>query len=325
MFRSTAVVAALLFAGATGVGAEPADTYPSRVVEFVVPFPAGGSADVIARMASQIVSEQWKQPVVTQNKSGATGALGTELVARANPDGYTLLMATGSTFTVLPAFRPDLPYDPIASFSPATIIATFPNVLVVNPKKVTARTVAELIDYVKKNPGKLNFASTGIGGSAHFTGEMFKLMTGTQITHVPYRGGGPALQDLVAGTVDLTFDNMATVWPQVQQGTLRALGVASRERTPLAPDLPTIAETVPGFEAVAWVGVAAPAGTPKPIVDKIASAYAKAAKQPDLQGRMADLGATGVGNTPEEFTAFLRADRARWERVAKDANLKAQQ
>jgi tripartite-type tricarboxylate transporter receptor subunit TctC len=306
-----------------GTAQESAANYPSRPVEFVVPFAAGGSADVIARMVTQVVAEEWKQAVVVQNKPGATGAVASEYVARAVPDGYTLLLATGSTHAVLPAYRHDLTYDTVTSFAPATLVSTFPNMLVVNPRKVPARTVAEFIAYLKEHPGKLNYSSTGSGGSVHFTAELFKLMTHTEMTHVPYKGGGPALSDLLAGTVDLTFDNMATVWPQVQQGNLSVLGVASLERTPLAPNVPAIAETVPGFDATTWVGVVAPAGTPAPIVGKIAAAFAAAAKRPDVVKQLESLGATPAGDTPAEFLQFIKTDRARWEAVAAAAHLSA--
>ena len=219
--------------------------------------------------------------MVIQNKAGATGAIGSEYVARATPDGYTLLLATGSTHAVLPAYRTDLPYDTVTSFAPATLVAIIPNMLVVNPKKVPVSTVAELIKYLKEHPGKLNFASSGPGSSLHFAGELFKLMTHTEMTHVAYRGSAPALNDLLTGNVDLIFDNMPVVWPQVQQGNLRALGVASLDRTPLAPDIPAIAETLPGFEAVSWVGIVAPAGTPPTIVDKISQAFGAAVSRPD--------------------------------------------
>jgi tripartite-type tricarboxylate transporter receptor subunit TctC len=302
---------------------ESADKYPSRTVEFVVPFAAGGSADVIARMVAQVVTEKWKQSVIVQNKPGATGALASEYVARATPDGYTLLLSTASTHAVLPAYRDDLTYDTVTSFAPATLIATFPNMLVVNPKKVPVKTVAELIAYLKAHPGKLNYSSTGAGGSVHFTAELFKLMTKTEMTHVPYKGGGPALNDLLAGVVDLTFDNMSTVWPQVLQGNLRVLGVASLERTPLAPDVPAISETVPGFDSSTWVGVEAPAGTPKPIVEKISAVFAAAAKDPNVTKQLNSLGATPAGNTPDQFLEFIKTDRARWQKVAKAANLHA--
>ncbi len=263
------------------------------------------------------------QPIVIQNRAGATGAIGSEYVARATPDGYTLLLATGSTHAVLPAYRTDLPYDTVTSFAPATLVAIIPNMLVVNPKKVPAASVAELIKYLKDNPGKLNFASSGLGGSVHFAGELFKLMTKTEMTHVPYRGSAPALSDLLAGNVDLTFDNMPVVWPQVQQGNLRALGVATRARTPLAPDVPAIAETLPGFEAVSWVGIVAPAGTPAAIVDKISLAFGAAAMRPEVVNRFKELGNTAARSTPAEFAQFIRDDRAKWQRVAREANLSA--
>src|SRR6476660_9554540 len=231
--RIWVAVAAVLAAGSPIAAQE--QQYPSRQIELVVPFPAGGGADVGARMVAQIASDSLGQPVVVQTKGGATGAIGSEYVARSTPDGYTLLLATGSTHAVLPAYRTDLPYDTVTSFAPATLVAMIPNMLVVNPKKVPVASVAELIKYLKDNPGKLNFASSGPGSSIHFAGELFKLMTRTEMTHVSYRGSAPALTDLLAGSVDLIFDNMPVVWPQVQQGNLRALGVATLERTPLAP------------------------------------------------------------------------------------------
>ena len=309
--------------GTPAAAQDPAATYPSRTVEFVVPFPAGGSADVIARLVAQAVSEEWKQTIVIQNRAGATGQIAGEYVTRATPDGYTLLLATASTHTVLPAFKTNLPYDTITGFAPATLVATFPNMLVVNPAKVPAKSVKELIDHLKQHPGKLNYASGGQGGTAHFSAEMFKLMTGTTMTHVPYRGGGPALTDLIAGSVDLTFDNMSTVWPMVQEGKIRALGVASLKRTPLAPDMPTIAETVPGFEALTFVGVVGPPGTPATIIDKVGKSFGAATRRPDIVKRLNDLGATPEPTTPAEFTRFMREDLARWQRVAREAGLSA--
>jgi len=315
MPRISLAVAALLAAGSPIAAQE--QPYPSRQVEFFVPFPAGGGADVSARMVAQIAGDSLGQPVVIQNKGGATGAIGSEYVARATPDGYTLLLATGSTHAVLPAYRTDLPYDTVTSFAPATLVALIPNMLVVNPKKVPVASVAELIKYLKDNPGKLNFASSGPGSSIHFAGELFKLMTQTQMTHVSYRGSAPALTDLLAGSVDLIFDNMPVVWPQVQQGNLRTLGVASLERTPLAPQVPAIAETLP-FEAVSWVGIVAPAGTPPAIVDRISQAFGAAVLRPEITSRLQEL-----GYTPAEFTQFIRDDRAKWQRVAREANLSA--
>src|SRR5262249_17407862 len=214
------MIAVVLGASATAQEA----SYPARPIELVVPFPAGGATDVIARLTAQSVSEKTRQLVVIQNKAGATGAIGSEYVARATPDGYTLLVATASTHAGLPAYRSDLSYDTVSSFETATLLATFPNLLVVNPKKVPVHTVAELIALMKSKPGQFNFGSSGLGGSVHFAGELFKLMTRTEMVHVPYRGSAPALNDLLAGNVDLIFDNITTVWPQVQQGNLRALG-----------------------------------------------------------------------------------------------------
>jgi tripartite-type tricarboxylate transporter receptor subunit TctC len=322
MLRLTAVVVAALLAAGSPAAAQ-GENYPSRQVELVVPFPAGGGADVSARMVAQVASESWGQPVIIQNKAGATGAIGSEYVARATPDGYTLLLATGSTHAVLPAYRTDLPYDTVTSFAAATLVAIIPNMLVVNPKKVPVSTIAELIKYLKEHPGKVNFASSGPGSSIHFAAELFKLMTRTDMTHVAYRGSAPALNDLLAGNVDLIFDNMPVVWPQVQQGNLKALGVASLQRTALAPDVPAIAETLPGFEAVSWVGIVAPAGTPPAIVEKISQAFGAAVLRADIGARFRELAYVPARNTPAEFTQFIRDDRAKWQRVAREADLVA--
>lgn len=309
-------------AGAWGISVAEAQTdYPTRQIEVVVPFPAGGATDVIARMASRIVSQKLGQPIIIQNKAGATGAIGAEYVAKAAPDGYTLLIATASTHAVLPAYRTDLPYDTVTSFSAATLLATFPNLLVVNPQKVPSTTVPEFIEYLKSRPGKINFASSGSGSSVHFAGELFKLMTKTDMQHIPYRGSAPALTDLLAGNVDLVFDNMTTVWPQVQEGRLRALGVASLKRTPLAPEIPAIAETLPGFEATSWVGVVGPAGVAAPILEKISDAFHAAMKDPEIVTRLKALGATAEVNSPAEFREFVQTDRSKWIKLAKDAHI----
>jgi len=216
--RSFIAVAGMIAIALGATAAAQEANYPTRPIELVVPFPAGGATDVIARLAAQSITEKTGQLVVIQNKAGATGAIGSEYVARATPDGYTLLVATASTHAVLPAYRRDLSYDTVSSFETATLLATFPNLLVVNPKKVPVHTAAELIALLKSKPGQLNFGSSGLGGSVHFAGELFKLMTRTEMLHVPYRGSAPALNDLLAGNVDLVFDNITTVWPQVQRG-----------------------------------------------------------------------------------------------------------
>jgi tripartite-type tricarboxylate transporter receptor subunit TctC len=312
---------ALMMIAAPSESRAQSKDFPVQQIELVVPFPAGGATDVIARMVAQRVSESLGQPVVVQNRTGATGAIGSEFVARATPNGYTLLVATASTHAVLPAYRLDLPYDTVTSFEPVYLLATFPNLLVVNPDKVPSRTVAEFIEFLKSRPGKLNFASSGLGSSVHFAGELFKLMTKTDMQHVPYRGSAPALVDLLAGNVDLIFDNMTTVWPQVQEGRLRALGVASLQRTPLAPEIPAIAETLPGFEATSWVGLVGPAGVPAPILQKLSETFAAAMKDPEVVKRLTALGATPETNSPAEFQQFVLADRSKWIHLAKEAKI----
>ncbi len=303
-----------------GHAADEAATYPSANIELVVPFPAGGTTDVIARLVSQYVSQKWGRTIVVTNKAGATGAIGSEFVARAKPDGYTLLVATASTHAVLPAYRSNLPYDTVTSFAPATLLSTFPNMLVVSPK-LPVKTVADLITLLKEKPGKLNFSSSGVGGTVHFAGELFKLMTGTNMVHVPYKGSAPALNDLIAGNVDLTIDNMSTVWPLVKQGQLRALGVASLHRVPTAPEVPAIAETVPGFEVTSWVGVVAPAGTPPALTRKISESFGKAVKDPTISNKLQELGADAASDSPEEFRKFIQRDREKWKKVAAEANI----
>lgn len=300
---------------------ESADSFPSKNVEFVVPFAAGGTADVIARLAAQGVSDAWGKSVIVQNRTGATGAIAGAYVAQAPADGYTLLMATGSTHTVNPSFRKDLPFDPIKSFTPLARIVVVANVLVVNPTKVPVKTVGEFIDYLKANPGKLNFGSSGLGSSSHFAGELFALMTRTKMTHVPYRGTAPALADLIAGNIDVLIDNISSVWPQVQQGTLRAIAIASPQRSPIALDLPTIAESLPGFQAVSWNGIVGPMGMPQPIVEKISHAFIAAMKNPQVTKRIEDLGASVATSPPSEFKAFIKEDLDRWSRVARESNI----
>lgn len=299
----------------------PAGAYPERPVELIIPFAPGGASDVIGRIFANAISAKWKQSLLVVDKPGATGAIASEYVAHAVPDGYTLLAASASTHTMLPAFRNDLPYDVISSFEPITLVAAYPNMLVVNPKKVPATNVAELIDLLKKNPGKYICASSGVGGSSHFACELFKLQTKTSMTHVPYKGSGPALADLIAGNVDLTFDNMSNVWPQVLQGQLRALGVCSLERSPFSPSVPAIAETIPGFEVTSWLGIVAPAQTPKSIVEEIATIFHAAVAKPAVQKQLGDLAATAMSDTPAEFATFIQNDLRKWQDVANKAQI----
>jgi len=294
--------------------------FPQRTVKLVVPFPAGGATDVMARLVAQKLTELWTQPVVIENRAGATGAVGSVFVAKAVPDGYTILMGTGTTHAVSPATNPNIPYS-LRDFAPISLVASFPNLLVVHPS-LPAKTVPELISYLKQNPNRVNFSSTGNGGSVHLAAELFKQATKTDMVHIPYKGSAEALNDLMSGQVQLTFDNFSTVWPLVQTGKLRALGVASLERSPSAPDVPSIAETLPGFEANTWVGLFAPAGTPSAIVQKISNDVQAVLKDAAVSKKFVSMGAIPNGNQPDIFTAFVLKDTQRWKNVVTSAGIK---
>jgi tripartite-type tricarboxylate transporter receptor subunit TctC len=292
-------------------------------VRIIVPFPAGGATDIVARALAERMSATWKQPVIVENIAGATGAIGTAQAARAPRDGYTLIAGVGTTTAILKALKPNLAFDPINDFAPISLIASFPNVLVVRGD-FPAGNVKELIDVVKANPGKFTYASSGYGGSLHLAAELFKLTTKTDIVHVPYTGSAPAITALLGGHVDLIFDTIPSIWPSVQSGKLKALGVASLQRTPTAPEIPAIAETLPGFDVGSWEGILAPAGTPAPVVAKIADEIKRVAAEPSFVQSLLKLGALATSNTPEEFARFINADYAKWQRVVKDAGIKTE-
>jgi tripartite-type tricarboxylate transporter receptor subunit TctC len=297
--------------------------YPERTVRIVVPFPAGGATDIVARAVAERMSTAWKQPVVIENVAGATGAIGSAQVARAPRDGYTLLTGVGTTTAILKALKSKLSFDPINDFEAVSLIATFPNILVVRPD-FPATNVKELIEAVKANPGKFTFASSGYGGSLHLAAELFKLTTGTNIVHVPFTGSAPAITALLGGHVDMIFDTMPSIWSSVRGGKLRALGVASLQRTPGAPDVPAISETLAGFDVTSWEGILAPAGTPAPVINKIAEEIGRIAREPQFVKSMLDLGAVAASNTPAEFAAFINNDYAKWQRVVREAGLKVE-
>jgi tripartite-type tricarboxylate transporter receptor subunit TctC len=315
-----AVLAGLL--GLDGAGVARAQDYPSQPVRFVVPFAPGGTTDVLARLVGEKLSASLGQQFVVDNQAGAGGNIGTAQVAKAKPDGYTLLMGTVGTHAINASIYPRLPYDPIKDFAPVTLVATVPNVLVVNPE-VPANSVAELILLAKEKPGELNFASSGNGTSIHLSGELFKSMTGVDMVHVPYKGSGPAVVDLLGGQVQMMFDNLPSSAPQITAGKLRPLGVTSKERSPTLPDVPTIAESgLPGYEALSWFGVLAPAGTPDAIVAKLQEEIAAALADPAMRERFAELGAVPVGDTPAEFADFISAETAKWAKVVQEAGIK---
>lgn len=302
------------------VRAQGTNDFPQRAVKLIVPFPAGGATDVMARLVAQKLGDIWLQPVVIENKAGATGAVGSVFVSKATPDGYTILMGTGTTHAVSPATNSNLPYS-LKDFAPISLVATFPNLLVVHPS-LPVKSIAELIAYLKQNPGRVNFSSTGNGGSVHLASELFKQATKTDMMHIPYKGSAEALNDLMSGQVQLTIDNFSTVWPLVQTGKLRALGVASLERSPSAPDVPTIAETLPGFEANTWVGFFAPAGTPTQIVQKISTDTQAVLKENTVVQKFLTMGALPSGNQPEAFNSFVMKDIQRWKNVVTSAGIK---
>ena len=315
-----AALAGMLCLGATTL--LHAEDYPAKPVRFVVPFAPGGTTDVLARLIGEKLSVSLGQQFVIDNQAGAGGNIGTAQVAKAEPDGYTILMGTVGTHAINQSIYPRLPFDPIKDFAPVTLVATVPNVLVVNPE-VLVHSVAELIELAKAKPGELNFASSGNGSSIHLSGELFKSMTGVDMVHVPYKGSGPAVVDLLGGQVEMMFDNLPSSAPQIKAGKLRPLGVTSKERSPTLPDVPTIAEAgVPGYEALSWFGVLVPAGTRDAIVAKLQNEIAKALADPAMRERFAELGAVPVGGTSAEFADLITAETAKWAKVVQDAGIK---
>jgi tripartite-type tricarboxylate transporter receptor subunit TctC len=292
----------------------------------VVSFAAGGPTDTVARVIGARMGEILGQQFFVENKAGAGGNLGADLVAKAAPDGLTLLMGTGGPHAINAALYPKLPFDPVRDFAPITLVAGVPNVLVMNPAKAEALhidNVAALIRYAKANPGKLNMASSGNGTSIHLSGELFKSMTGTYMLHFPYRGSGPALLDLIGGTMDLMFDNLPSALPHIKAGKLKALAVTSAKRSAVLPDLPTIAEAgVTGYEASSWFGLLAPAGTPAEIVNRLQQESAKALASPALKERLLSQGAIPSGNTPAQFARLIDSEHAKWAKVVKASGAK---
>ena len=315
--RNTTIACLLAAMTMPALAAENAQTYPSKPIRLVVPFTPGGSTDILARVIGMKLTEAWGKQVVIDNRPGAGGNIGVDLVAKSLPDGYTLVMGHIGTFGVNPTLYPKLPYDSIRDFQPITLVALVPNMLSVNPS-LPVKSVKELIALAKAKPGTINFGSGGNGSAAHLAGEYFKLMTKTEITHIPYRGTSPAVTDLIAGQIQMIITGVPPTLNFVKTGKLRALAVATSKRLALLPDLPTIAEAgVPGYEATQWYGVLAPAGTPRPIVDKLNAEMAKAIKGPDVREKLAADAAEPVGNSPEEFGAFIKKEIARWAPVVK--------
>jgi len=313
--------ASLLCLAAAGQFAQAAD-YPTRPVKWVVPYPPAGTTDVLARIVAQWLTEKLGQPFVIENKPGAGNNLGTEAVVKAAPDGYTMLLVNPAHGINATLYK-ELSFNVIRDIAPVAGIVRTPNVMEVTPS-FPAKTVAEFIAYCKANPGKINMASSGSGTSVHLSGELFKSMTGCQMLHVPYKGAGPALTDLMGGQVDVIFDNLPSSVGHIKGGKIRALGVTSQEREPSMPQLPTIAETVPGYEATAWFGVGMPKGTPKDIIDKVNAEVNRALADPKMRERLAELGGKPIAGTPEDFGKVIAAETAKWEKVVISSGAKVE-
>jgi tripartite-type tricarboxylate transporter receptor subunit TctC len=299
-----------------------AQAYPSKPIRFVVPYPAGGPLDIVARLTAQKVSQSVKQPVVVDNKPGAGGNIGADIVAKSAPDGYTILMGAVATHAINPTLYAGIPYDAAKDFVAVTQIASTPNVLIVNPS-VPASNVREFIAHAKANPGALNFGSGSSGSAGHLAGELFKSMAGVDMVHVPYKGAAPAMQDLVGGRIQLMFDNLASAQSQVRAGAVRALAVTTAKRSALAPELPTIAESgLPGFDISTWFGVFAPAGTPREVVERLHAEFAQALADPGVRAKMRTLGAEPIGNRPEEFAGYIRSEAQKYSRLIRASGAK---
>lgn len=320
--RMKLLSALILAAGALLAAPSFAQGYPAKPIRLVVPFPAGGATDIFARAVSQKLGDRLGTNVVVDNKPGAGGTIGSDLAAKAPADGYTLLLATSSTHSIAPSFGGKLPYDAVADFTPIAHVGNAPSIMLV-PNSSPARTVKEWVDYARKNPGKLNYASSGNGTVVHLGTEYFKAQAGLFLVHIPYRGTALAIPDLVSGKLDLLMDSLPSGLPHVKEGRLRALGITSAKRSPLLPDLPAIAETVPGYESVTWFGLYGPKGLPADITARINTAVNQALQDTDVKDRLARLGIEPAGGTAQQFTAMAQADRAKWKKIITERKITA--
>ena len=305
---------------AASIGSAPAQDFPTRAVRIIVPFPAGGTADIVPRVVGEMLARKWRQPVVIENRTGAGGNIGAEAAFKAEPDGYTLLASPPPPLVINQNLYPHLNFDP-AQFVPVVVMVRVPNSLVVTPK-FPPRSVAEVIAQARANPGKVTSATQGNGTTSHLTSEMFQMSAGVKLQQVPYRGSAPALADLVAGNVDLMFDNLGVSLALVKGGQLRLLAVATQSRMASLPDVPTLAETLPGFESAAWYAVVAPPRTPPQIVSKLNADINEALRAPEMAAHLAEWSAEAIGGTPQQTAAYMREEVERWNKVIKAAGVK---
>jgi tripartite-type tricarboxylate transporter receptor subunit TctC len=318
-----ALIALLLLACASQAAYAQAENFPNKQIRIVVPFPAGGATDIAARAIADKMSQNWKQPVVVENRAGAGGNVGSDVVAKSPADGYTLIMGVTGSHAINVSLYSKMPYDPVKDFEPISQVAVVPNVVVVHPS-VPAQTLTEFIALAKRNPGKYDYASLGSGTAAHLGMEMLKTSANIFMVHIPYRGSAPAVADLIGGQVQVMMDGLPSALPHVKAGRLRALAVTSQKRSQAAPDLPTIAESgYPGFYADAWSGLFAPKGTPKAVVDKLAGEVRRILALPDVRERFAGLGAEPVGSTPAEFAQHVQREIDKWAKVVKQSGARA--
>lgn len=320
-FLNYIVAASMAVSAVFAAGIATAQTFPDRAVRMVVAFPPGGATDIVARIFAKRLGDMWKQSVVVENRGGAGGVIGTEAVARSAPDGYTILMATMGNLAVNQHLYP-MSIDPVRDLAPITEVVGVNFVLVVNPA-FPAKSVKELIALAKKSPGSINYSSSGVGGAPHLAGELFNDMAGVKLMHIPYKGSGPSITDLLGGQVSLTFDSLVQTLPYIKTGKLRALAVLGTKRSPLLPDVPTMAEAgVPGYDFTNWFGLVAPAGTPADIIKKLNADVVKIQSEPEVREQLEKMGAEVTPMTPEQFGTFVKADSDKWARVIKQANIK---
>ena len=316
------LLSAFVFGAMLSVGDASAQSYPNKPIRIVVPYPAGGTSDILARAIGQKLSDAWSQPVVVDNKPGANGNVGADIVAKAAPDGYTLLLADIGSLAISPSVYPTLPFDPTKDFAPVSMVAYSPHILVVHPS-VPVASVKELVALAKAKPGKLNFAISGLGGAPHLAGVDFALRNGIDWVYIPYKGGAQAIADVAGGQADVTLNGMLATYPLVKGEKLKILAVSSAKRMSSIPDVPTISESgVPNFESGSWQGVIAPAGTPPEVIAKLNGEILRVLALPEMRENLGKQGAEVRTNSPEQFAAFIRDEKARWAKVVKDANVK---